>query len=352
MAILWISLSQGWKMKKIWIICVLSLFGGFLSADSLKPISDDVFKLLKIYQDRGISAVQKEFDEYLLSPEYWLKILEGRDVRYGYYESAKFVFVSNKLAPDLKLLKITKKGFEELGNSSALVAKGKGHKKLEGDLTTPIGVYDLTARLTGLPPYYGPLALATNYPNVYDKSLKKTGGGIWIHGLPLDGNREELNTRGCIAIDNELLKKYDKLINYRDTIVIISEGEPQMLSLQSVAQLLSGLYRWREMWQNNDLQKYLSFYDSKDFIRENGMTYKAFVEHKTRVFAKNEEKNIGISAIDISPFINESGRQMFRINFRQDYRAMLNGKVTYNSSHRKDLFVWLDNGKMKILSEK
>ena len=76
-------------MKKVLAICVFSLFGGFLSADSLQPISDDVFKLLKIYQERGIGAVQKEFDEYLLSPQYWLKILDGKDVRYGYYETPK-----------------------------------------------------------------------------------------------------------------------------------------------------------------------------------------------------------------------------------------------------------------------
>lgn len=341
-------------MKNFFVALFFSL--SFLSAiyadEAHKPLDEKTFELINLYQTQGIASVQKELERYLLTPEYWLRAIEGKDVRYGYYENTKYLFVSDKAVPDLRLFKVTQNGFESLGSSSALVAKGKGHKKLEGDLTTPIGVYDLNARLSGLPPYYGPLAFATNYPNTYDKSLKKTGGGIWIHGLPLDGNREELNTKGCIAIDNEILKNYDKIVNYKDSAVIISEGALQEVSAQEIAELLSGLFSWKEAWKNGDLQSYLDFYDKNDFIRENGMRYPAFADYKARVFAKNEQKQIDLSAIDIFPFPNEQNKTMFRLSFRQDYKAFFNGKLNFSSNHRKDLYVWLENGKMKILSEK
>lgn len=323
-----------------------------MAQPSQEPLDDTTFELINLYQQKGIASVQEKLESYLLSVPYWLRVVGDRDVRYGYFQNTRYVFVSNKALPDLKLFKVNNRGFELLGSSSALVAKGKGHKKVEGDLTTPIGVYDLTARLTNLPPYYGPLAFATDYPNTYDRSLKRTGSGIWIHGLPLDGNREELNTKGCIAIENEILKKYDGLVDYKDSVVIIAEGEPRTMNATQAAQILAGLYQWKEVWKKGDLRAYLEFYDNEHFIRQDGMRYKAFAEYKSRVFAKNEEKQIDISAIDIVPFPNEEGREMYRVNFKQDYKASINGKVSFSSSHRKDLYVWLDNGTMKILSEK
>ena len=43
---------------------------------------------------------------------------------------------------------------------------------------------------------------------------------------------------------------------------------------------------------------------------------------------------------------------MYRINFFQDYKASLNGKPSFSSSGRKDMYVVIENGKMKILSER
>lgn len=337
-------------------ICGLVFFGCLLRAENLESqqeyLSEEMFELINLYQNEGVLRLEERLQDYLLTPAYWLRVVSKKDIRYGYYQHTKYLFVSDKALPDLRLLKITQEGFEMLGSSSALVAKGKGHKKLEGDLTTPIGVYDLNARLTRLPAYYGPLAFATNYPNTYDRSLKKTGSGIWIHGLPLDGNREEINTRGCIAIDNTILNEYDKIIHFKDTAVIISEGRFQEMTHTQAADLLSGLFSWKEAWRKGDLQTYLSFYDENDFIRENGMRYKAFAEYKKRIFAKNESKQIKLSAIDVFPFPNEQNKTMFRLSFHQEYKASLDGVQSFASSHRKDLYVWLDGGKMKILSEK
>ena len=332
-------------MRKLVCICAL-LFGQAYALDA------QFVELVNEYKKNGIGAIEKRLEGYLLDRAYWSEYLKDNANEYGYFEDLKFLFVSNKSAPSLALFKVVDSKLQELGSSSALVAKGKGNKKKEGDLTTPIGSYDIDARLTGLDQYYGPLAFATSYPNVYDKSLKKTGGGIWIHGLPLNGNREELNTRGCIAIENELLKKYDKMIDWKKTMVITYEGEFKAASTEDLAIVLSSLYQWKSAWQKSDLKSYLAFYDEKDFYRPDGMSFRAFSEHKKNIFAKNESKNIRISQVNVSIYPNEAHRNMYRISFLQDYKATLNGKPSFSSVGKKDMYVVLENGKMKILSEK
>lgn len=332
---------------KKWFYCVIIGCVGHLYALDIQMVN-----LVNEYKKNGIDAVESMLEKYLSSKEYWAEYLKGNVTEYGYFEDMQFLFISNKSAPSLTLYELKDSTLKQLGTTSALVAKGKGNKKKEGDLTTPIGSYDLNARLTGLDQYYGPLAFSTSYPNVYDKSLKKTGGGIWIHGLPLNGDREELNTRGCIAIDNEILKKYDSLIDWRKTLLITYEDKYKAASIDDLALLLSSLYEWKDVWQKSNLAAYLDFYDEKDFYRPDGMSFKSFKEHKKNIFAKNENKVIRISHINVSIYPNEAHRNMYRINFFQDYKASLNGKPSFSSSGRKDMYVVIENGKMKILSER
>lgn len=332
--------------KRLLCLMVIVVMGNLYAIDA------QLVSLVNEYKKNGIGAIESKLEAYLLSKEYWIEYLKTSATEYGYFEDLKFLFVSNKSAPSLSLYELKDDKLKPLGTSSALVAKGKGNKKKEGDLTTPIGAYDINARLSGLDQYYGPLAFATSYPNVYDKSLKKTGGGIWIHGLPLNGDREELNTRGCIAIDNEILKKYDKLIDWKKTMLITYEDNFKPTSVDELALILSSLYQWKNVWQKSDLASYLQFYDEKDFYRPDGMSFRAFREHKKNIFAKNETKSIRIWDINVSIYPNESNRNMYRISFMQDYKAFLNGKPSFSSLGKKDMYVVLENGKMKILSER
>src|SRR5690606_35616353 len=58
-------------------------------------------------------------------------------------------------------------------------------KEVEGDKLTPVGVYRLTSFLADstLDDFYGNGAYPMNYPNAHDRLLKRTGHGIWLHGL-------------------------------------------------------------------------------------------------------------------------------------------------------------------------
>ncbi|MDO7253814.1 L,D-transpeptidase family protein [Helicobacter cappadocius] len=317
----------------------------------LYGMDNQTIDIIQTYRTKGIEATKSMLENYLTQKDFWMGVLQNKDTDYGYYESVNFIFVADKSIPDLALYENDNGVLTKINQTNALVGSGKGNKKVEGDLTTPIGVYDITARLSGLNQYYGPLALVTSYPNTYDKIRKKTGYGIWIHGLPLSGNRKELNTKGCIAVENNTLSQYDKTIGNKKAILISYEQNFKPATKEELATILSDLYKWRDSWIKNDLQDYLSFYGN-DFVRYDGMKINAFKDYKKRVFDKKEEKTILFSNINISPYPNEEGKNIFKISFSQDYSAFKNNKITYTSNSTKELYVSLVDGKMSILTEK
>lgn len=333
-------------MKKIAIISfVLCLLQANDFAD--KALNN----IVSNYRQGGWQQVEQKIQNILTDKQYWLLALQNQDIRYGYYEKTRYLFISDKNIPNLTLYKIDNGQLIRLGNTAAIVGSGKGNKKISGDLTTPIGVYDLLNKLTKLDQYYGPMAFVTSYPNVYDKSLKRTGYGIWIHGMPLNGNRDELNTKGCIAIENDIITQYDKQIKYNNTLLIIYEGNYIPPTKDEMASVLSGLFQWKEAWQKGDFESYISFY-SENFKKSNGINFKKYKQYKEKIFAKKEIKQINLSKIDIAPYPNEEGKKLFRITFEQDYSAFNGKKLTYRSSGKKELYVLLkEDGKISILLE-
>lgn len=321
---------------------VFKFFGIFL-AIMVAQAGD--LEWVKLYQERGIEAIEQKLKQIMQSEAYLESEFNNKDTRFGYYENLKYLFIASKNAPTLKLYALENGKWQEKLNTNALVGSKGGHKEKEGDLATPIGVYTLNARLIGLDQYYGPLAFSTNYPNLYDKIQKRTGYGIWIHGMPLNGNREELNTRGCIAIENDQLISVDKMIKYRDSLLITYDGDIKEVDKADLKNLLSNLDTWKKAWSENDIETYLGFY-SPDFIRFDGMKYNEFVRYKRQVFAKKESKNIVFSKLNISPYPNEKNRNLFRISFFEDYKA-----PSYKFSGNKELYVELKNSQMQILIE-
>ena len=143
--------------------------------------------IAQLYNKKGISAVEKYLDEQLKTPSYWQKYLKNYDTSNGYYESIRYVIICQKIYKNITLYDI--KNDKQLLKANVFIGEKNGDKQKEGDLKTPIGAYKLTQKLTKLDPFYGPLALTTNYPNLYDKIQGKTGHGIWIHGVP---NQKEM----------------------------------------------------------------------------------------------------------------------------------------------------------------
>jgi murein L,D-transpeptidase YafK len=163
--------------------------------------------------------------------------------------------------------------FENSGNGLQLVGEhyvsiGRlgAEKSTEGDQRTPLGVYYITSRLDAkqLTDFYGVGALPLNYPNEYDRRQGKTGGGIWLHGVPSDSYARSPNsTDGCVVLANPELQTILQRVQPRSTPVVIARNlqwltpdrnEPQRRNLQN---LLEG---WRVARASGDLNRLLAFY--------------------------------------------------------------------------------------------
>ncbi|QOG11780.1 L,D-transpeptidase family protein [Arcobacter sp. FWKO B] len=304
--------------------------------------------LVDLYRLHGIAAVEKELNKSLQDVNYWKSSLKGDDLRFGYISDLEYVFLNQKSLNNLQVFKKDGKNYSKIFDEPVMIGQGNGDKQKEGDLKTPVGVYDLLRRNTQVDPFYGPLALITSYPNLYDISLGKNGHGIWIHGVPESENRDEF-TQGCIAMENGRLLRLDSLIDHRKSVLLISEDKFVESNIDDISALFASIYGWQHSWKVNDLETYMSFYD-KDFIRikKGGIRedYNFFKRYKKIIFDRNERKQIIFSNINIIPYPNVSNKKLFKIEMYQDYWA-----PSFQSSGKKILYVELKNGKMSILTE-
>jgi hypothetical protein len=109
------------------------------------------------------------------------------------------------------------------------ISSGKGGfgKLSEGDLKTPLGVYNIIGRRSdeSLPDLYGSGALILDYPNTLDRSLGRTGSGIWLHGIPTaDRSRSPRSSEGCVTMANDLLFHLYEQLNLNNTHVVLSDN--------------------------------------------------------------------------------------------------------------------------------
>lgn len=304
--------------------------------------------LAKIYLNEGLEAVGRELEKELANKDFWAEELKGKDVSLGYYDEESTIIVTNKTEKTFKVFryqdgKLTQE-FDQKNTLTGLM----GDKEIEGDLKTPIGFYELGKKFTPPTTYYGHYAFATTYPNLLDRVQGKTGGGIWIHGYPLDGSRlDEYKTRGCIALYNDVLKEFTKLIeNRKEVFAMTEEKEVVRANTDEIAALLASLFAWKHSWTISDTKTYLSFYDEKDFRRFDKKKFNEFAAMKRAIFSKNERKTIKFSKISISPYPNIKNEKLFRISFYEDYYA-----PSYQFRGNKLLYVKLKNGKMQIIAE-
>ncbi|EAK5280968.1 murein L,D-transpeptidase, partial [Campylobacter jejuni] len=289
-------------------------------------------------------AIEKE----LTQKDFWLSEIGDKNISLGYYDDNVAIVLTNKTDKILRVYSYEdgkiRKDFEQKEIITGLM----GDKKIEGDLKTPVGFYELGRKFNPGDPYYGPFAFATTYPNLLDKVQGKTGGGIWIHGYPLDGSRlDEFKTRGCIALFNNNLEKFAKVVQDKKVFVMTEEKEKIRAKKDQIASLLADLFTWKLAWTNSDTNAYLSFYDEQEFKRFDKMKFEQFASMKKSIFSRKEDKKIKFSDINISPYPNLENETIYRISFYEDY-------YTKNYQFRGDkiLYVKIDSkGKMKILAE-
>ena len=301
--------------------------------------------ILTDYRIHGIQNIEKHMDKELAKKEYWKQYLKQISTPFGYLESYQNILKCDK---EKSILYVYKKDANntwiETREYSAYTGKNRGNKFKEGDLRTPVGIYNITKKISNVDSFYGPLALVTSYPNTYDKYNGKNGHGIWIHGLPTDQERDKF-TKGCIAIQNKSIKCLDKHIDITKTLLIIDEKSiKSTVSKDDLATLLANLYAWRYAWLYNNLNDYLNFYSTK-FVRFDGKIYNAFKSYKTRIFKKQESKKIIFFNLNVIAYPNT--KDIYQISFTEYYKSS-----SFEFSGDKILIVKLTANSMKILTEK
>jgi murein L,D-transpeptidase YafK len=299
---------------------------------------------IKLYRYEGINSVEKEIENRLKDIRYWQEYFQDKNVDYGYYEFKKYIILAQKDQSEVALFEKEGNDYKLLLRHGVISGENSGDKFTAGDKKTPIGAYELIEKKVGLDSFYGPFALVTSYPNVYDRSLDKQGYGIWIHGMPFNAQRENF-TKGCIALDNVELEELDKKIDLNKTILLTSENEFKKATKQDMALIFSTIYKWKDAWKDSNIDEYLSFY-SKDFKRADKSDFNTFKEQKSSIFTKKEQKTIRFSNMDVSPYPNSLGKDMYKVLMDEEY---LSPAVRF--SGKKELFLEIVNNQVKILSE-
>lgn len=295
--------------------------------------ADSSENILILYKSGKAKALENHLFDSPNTNSFTSNLLSGKDLRFGYFEKAISLLTCNKDKGILELYAPnTQKQFSLQKRYSAFTGKYSGDKMEEGDLRTPIGVYSLTQKKTNVDPFYGPMAFVTSYPNLYDRIRGKNGDGIWIHGVPFNGTRDKF-TKGCIAIQNNDLLHLDQHINPSKTLLIIDSGPKKQVSPSIYSTIINSIGKWKNAWIDNDLEEYLSFYDTA-FKRFDGMGFNQFKSYKERVFAKNDSKTIDLSDLSIIPYPGKAN--LFYVNFIEKYNS-----DTYKFEGEKSLLITL-----------
>ncbi|HIP28208.1 MAG TPA: murein L,D-transpeptidase [Sulfurovum sp.] len=115
-----------------------------------------------------------------------------------------------------------------------------GPKLKEGDKQSPEGFYKVTKRLLNPNSKYH-LAFNLGYPNKYDKSHKRTGSYLMVHG--------ECVSIGCYAMTNEKIEEIYKLVDKslrKGQKYVQVHAYPFFMTEENMAQYQDS--KWYDFW--------------------------------------------------------------------------------------------------------
>lgn len=234
----------------------------------------------------------------------------------------------------------------------ASTGRAKGDKRREGDLKTPEGVYFVDGWIPDrkLAEKYGRGALTLNYPNELDRKLRKTGHGIWIHGLESDRySRPPLDSEGCVVLPNADFLRLKKLARPGRTPVVIGEHLRWLSKEQWKAEAerrLAVLDAWRADWESLDVEAYLSHYGG-DFWAK-GHDLSSWKARKRRVASRKQFQQVELKNLTLLAYPQGAGEgtAMMVAIFDQRYRSN-----NYNSDSRKKMYWEKRDGVWRIRFE-
>lgn len=222
-------------------------------------------------------------------------------------------------------------------------------KQDEGDLRTPLGVYDITGRLghQQVGDFYGAGALPLSYPNEHDRRLRRTGANIWLHGTRADRHADApFSSNGCIVLSNPDMERLLQDLVPRRTPVVIAE-RLEWVTPKSLAEPRNAAVAltesWRQARMQADPERLLGLY-ARSF--DNGL--QGWAEWQ-RLLAKEASGNAGRERQLLDLTILEGaegadGHPALFITFREVLRGSASGTLRRQYWSR-------ERGQWKIFSE-
>lgn len=262
---------------------------------------------------------------------------------------AKMVLVVDSRAS--RLFVFRQQGMEwRLASDHYVTIGQKGFdKRSEGDFRTPIGAYFLTRRIDDaqLDDYYGIGAWPLDYPNEWDRMLKRTGSGIWVHGTPKGTySRPPRASSGCVVLTNPDLMNLEAGFVAGATPILVSDTI-EWVSPQEVDHRRDGvvdaLSSWKKDWSQNDVDRYLSHY-SAEFRSEKGAGLVEWERDKRRIFAGKTWVKVELSDVSVLGVPGET--DLVQMDFVQNYSSN-----NLSSSSRKRQYWRIEDGQWRIVWE-
>jgi len=313
----------------------LPSFGGNVTKDS-----QQVQDLQEEAQMRLLHYLNKD-----KQPEYPLELMMALDSKQQYA-----VVVDTSKSRLFLYAKANDGRMRYMADYYVTIGKNGFDKKVQGDKRTPLGVYFAAGKINQpLPDFYGEGAYPLNYPNEYDKHLKRNGSGIWLHGTPNDTySRPPRASDGCVVLSNPDIKALHPILNRGNTPVIITNNFDwlkvnEAFYANQKSQLIDEIEQWRKDWVTQNSDAYLAHY-SKQFFYSDG-DYQKWADYKRQI--QSAKPKVTINVRDISLFAYPNAEQpMVVVNFEQEFKS-----ATLQNTMKKRQYWVYEQQQWKIIYE-
>jgi murein L,D-transpeptidase YafK len=235
-------------------------------------------------------------------------------------ESVGTILIAETATSTLHQFQAGENGATRQGESYMSVGQNGVGKERAWDRKTPLGIYFINDQLdtSKLHEKYGPTAFSLDYPNIWDRSNRRSGDGIWIHGVtPNSGRRPPLDTDGCIALPNDELLALEEALEPLVTPVLIARKirwtSPELLEFAH-AELRLALDTWVSSYASGDLHRYLSLYG--DDFSYRGMNRDEWVAYRTQSITRAPAQRVELD--DVLLLVDPEDSALYLARFRQE----------------------------------
>ena len=203
------------------------------------------------------------------------------------------VIVVDKKSNTLHLANYNDAHLEIIKSYHTTLGQNTGDKLMEGDLKTPEGIYEFLFRKAApdLRAIFGPLAIYVGYPNPMDKTGRKTGFDIMLHGTDNPARLEKnFDSKGCVVLDNENVKEVSEYVKLNNTKVVITRDFSQLQSSPRIEKAKEFLSHWLNAWSTKNLPDYIESYT--DEFHNDGMDRIQYAKYKNSLNQKYDTISI------------------------------------------------------------